>query len=290
MKISVITWDASFRESFHTVDSFCRQKYSTEDFEFIWVDFYNNQNPTLLDKINSYSNARLLNLKNPISQAWHLGKCLNAGVRESKGNLLIIPDGDVIVADDFLQKIEEAHGNRQNQVIYCRRWDEPAKDHDSVMSYSYDYLNEVCQLNNPTNYAGMISLHRDTLGFVNGYEESAVFSGPGANGWEHYIRLRNAGCSIQWYSEKVFHPHHSFTGTSDKMQEVLKQAKVSHPWIQPYAGLKQSWVIRQRESDLSYKADVEQIEEYLTKLPDLESLLGRKPSRLGKIKKAIAKL
>ena len=63
MKISVVTWDASFRESFHTVDSFGQQNFPKNSYEFIWVDYYDNKNPILLNTINKYSNFRLLNLK-----------------------------------------------------------------------------------------------------------------------------------------------------------------------------------------------------------------------------------
>ena len=36
---------------------------------------------------------------------WHLGKCLNAAILESKGDLIVIPDGDIVVEENFLEEV-----------------------------------------------------------------------------------------------------------------------------------------------------------------------------------------
>ena len=208
MKISVIAWDCSFREKFHTVDSFCTQDYPNTDFEFIWVDFYDNNNPELLKKIEAYPNASLLNLKHSKDTNWHLGKCINAGVKAAKGELLVFPDGDIIVHKDHLQVIEQQLQQHKDLVVYFRRWDELKHSH-GTKSYTQAYLEEHTKLLNATNYAGCFALHRSAFETINGYEESNVFAGPGANGKETYLRLRNAGFAIKWHDKKIYHTLHT---------------------------------------------------------------------------------
>lgn len=266
--ISIITWDAGFRENYHTVDSFCRQNYNLNDFEFIWVEFYSSIHPTLANKINSYPNARVLCLNNAKTTKWHLGKCLNAGINDSKGNLLVIPDGDIIVPDNFIKIVEEEHYKIDELVLYFRRWDEQEIKHDLLKSYEIDYLEKVCQLNNPTNYAGCLAIKKEHFHNVGGYEESPIFSGPGANGSELYTRLKNKGYAIKWHNtSKIYHPFHTNTGISDTDKKEMERLKRMFHWLIPYAGVEQSWVIRSRELELSCHVDEKSVSHYVQKLP-----------------------
>ncbi|QWV92458.1 glycosyltransferase family 2 protein [Geomonas oryzisoli] len=267
--ISVITWDASFRDFFHTVDCFGSQNFPKEDYEFIWVDFYRNHNPQLLQKISQYPNARLLNLDHDQSTQWHLGKCVNAGIAEARGEILVIPDGDITADADLLDAIRREHAEYKDLVLYFRRWDEPSEKHDAHQSYQLDYLQRVCELTNATNYGGLISLKRQTLQQVNNYEEHCVFAGPGANGLELYLRLRNKGLPIKWHTKKIFHPFHENTGTSSTDRAAMEQLAKMHPWINPYSGIEQSWVLKCRNLDLSCEANTGYIDQCLEHIPTL---------------------
>lgn len=267
MKISVITWDASFRESFHTVDSFGLQNFSKDEYEFIWVDYHNNDNPLLIEKINKYPNTRILNLNRPKNEKWHLGRCINEGVKAAKGEILIIPDGDVIVPQIFLEIIDQELTQYPNLVTYFRRWDEPSTSYDPKKSYDIDYLTKNCQLTNPTNYAGTIALTKEVLNSVNGYEENEVFCGAGVQGLELYTRLRNANYPIKWHSQKIFHPYHNSTGFSDKQKELDNELFKSYSWYLPYAGLEQSWIVHSRSKSLTIRADKKEVENLLKKMP-----------------------
>lgn len=279
MNISVITWDASFREYFHTVDAFGKQIYPQHQFEFIWVDYYNNKNPVLQEKIERYPNCKILNLGNPSNEKWHLGRALNEGIKEAKGDILVLPDGDIIPPADFLSTIGKELKAIPELVLYFRRWDEPEQVHDEDKSYKISYLKEVCKLFNPTNYAGTIALNRKTLEKVRGYEESKYFAGAGASGLELYIRLRNAGLPIKWHEKKIFHPYHPSTGKSDKYQDRIKRISEKVHWVNPYNGLEQSWIIHNRSRDLSYFSDPIQAREYIKKMPSLEDLEAKLDKR-----------
>ncbi len=275
MKISIITWDASFRESFHTVDSYGQQDYPKDEFEFFYCDFYNNKKNELIEKLNKYPNTQLINLDNNTKEQWHLGKTINKGISKSNGDILIIPDGDIIVPHDFLRNIEQLFNNSSdNLVCYFRRWDEPEEKHNN-QSYQIKYLSKVCKLNNMTNYGGCFAIKRSTFEKIGFYEEHSVFSGPGANGLEQFKRFRNAGLSIMWSDMKIFHPFHSFTGSSDKIDEKIITASKTNPWIFPYMGLEQSWVLKQRDHHIHWKANDGSIDSYLTHLNPIEQYINQ---------------
>ena len=270
MKFSVITWDASFREKFHTVTCFCNQDFDNENLEFTWVDYYDNDNLNLEEEINKYPYARLINLNNEKNRPWHLSECLNKGIENAKGDFLIIPDGDILVESDFLKTAQVELERNSKLVLYFRRWDELENDHGED-SYNIEYLKSKTKLYNSTNYAGCIAISKENLLEVGGYEEHSVFQKAGANSKELYLRLRNSGLDIKWHSKKVYHPWHPFSGNSDKNLSLVKILAKSHHWINPYCGIEQSWVLHKTDLDVeNFKSDITKVDKYLEQLPNLK--------------------
>ncbi len=275
MKFSIITWDASFRESYHTIDSFGNQDYDHNQYEFFWCEFYSNDSDKLLSKLKKYPNFHLINLNRPKTEKWHLGKTLNAGLKRAKGEILIIPDGDIIVPKNFLKEVEKIfEESNKNLVVYFRRWDEPKQAH-SDKSYDIDYLKKVAKLNNLTNYGGCMAIRHDVFAEIGFYEEHEIFSGPGANGYEQYLRLRNKGLQIMWSDIPIYHPYHPNTGSSDKINYKLKIAARYHKWINPYNGLEQSWVLFKRDKNLDWKANDGSIDRYLKELKPIDHFIPK---------------
>ena len=273
MKVSVIAWDGNIREYLHTIDFFAQQDFPQKEYEFIWVDFYNS-NDNVRTEINKYKNFRLLTLNNPDNLQLHLGKCINEGVKQSKGETIVIPDGDICVENDLLSYIWKEHKKNKDQVIYFRRYDEKEKFSCNKSRTEIEYLKEHCILQNPTNYAGCVSLSKKNFELIDGYETHDVFAGPGMNGKETYIRLRNAGLNIRWSKEKnIYHPWHPNTSLSsikDIERKALKFAQVDFPWIIPYSGIKQSWISHCRELNLEFRANLIKCNEYLLNTPKID--------------------
>ena len=274
-KISVITWDANFRESHHTIDYFARQAFSDIEYELIWVDFYDS-NDLIKNKISQYRNFKLHILGNTNSAKWHLGVCINEGVKMSSGEVIVIPDGDIAVDDDFLTYIWNEHRERDDLVVYFRRYDEPKENSCEKSRRDISYLKESSRLTSRLNYGGCLSLKRINFEKINGYETHSVFAGPGMNGMETYVRLRNLGLSIKWAKDKrIYHPWHADTlgsGFSDSKRkeiQVLKLAKIDFPWINP-GHLEQSWVSFCREAHLSWRANKDECERFLSQLPFID--------------------
>jgi hypothetical protein len=276
MKISIIAWDANFRESLHTLDFFSDQDLEKDQYEFLWVDYYSS-NDKVRKIIAQHTNFRLINLERPDDENWHLGKCINAGVAEAKGELLVIPDGDIVVERNFLSQVLTRHKGLKQLVTYHKRYDEPKKSACWQSKTSIDHLKTHAKLINPTNYAGCIVLRKESLLQVNGYETHAAFAGPGINGMETYLRLRNAGFMIKWEPEiKIYHPWHPSSGSSGHdLNDLFNEAKIIHPWLIPYAGLEQSWICHRREITCTFRASESECNRHLEEMPSLNFLQQR---------------
>lgn len=265
MKISIITWDASFREHLHTIDCFANQTHT--DFEFIWVDFY-QASSEVKNRISKYENCTCLELNHSSDIQWNLGTCINAGVKLSSADLLVIPDGDIIAPSDFLESIHRQY--HQDMAMYFRRYDETSNHNYDYGYTSLDDLEARSKLLNPTNFAGCIALSKSLFDSLNGYEEHTAFSGPGISGMEFNTRLRNYSACIKWCKEKIFHPWHQSTGSTLSSNEDLKKLNalsLQYPWLIPYGGLRQSWIIRQRSLRLSTTASSSECDQILDQLP-----------------------
>jgi len=271
LNISVITWDGNFRESFHTVDFFREQLFPQEEYEFIWVEYYSDVNPQLKERISLFKNARIICLGG--KGEWHAGKCLNEGIKQSRGKILVICDGDIAVEPDFLDTVWGAHNPINNLVLYFRRWDEPENGHE--LPIRLDHLQRICQLWNPTNYGGCVTIRRECIDYVHGYEEHPIFGGAGIISKELSTRLRNAGFPIMWHpTEKLYHPWHASTlrGT-----HKIKRNQ-------------QSWVIRCRDFSVDYVASIEQAGLYLDSFtPKIEDLKSSIWSLWKKMKRLLRK-
>ncbi len=209
MKISVIMVDGNFRESFHLIDFLNNQTLPREDYEIIWVEFYGG----VKDGLTNKKGAKVITLDNPVDAEYHSSRCFNEGIRKAKGDILVIPDADIVVEPSFLESAYREHKHCERLVMYYYRWDEPEKLHNKYKSYNLEYLKSVCGLKNPANYGGCLTVRKKWLLEINGYEEDPAFSsGFHANGYDVYIRLKNLGLHVMWYpTQKIYHPWHSNT-------------------------------------------------------------------------------
>jgi hypothetical protein len=270
LKVSVIAWDANFRESTHTIDYFAKQIFSLTEFEFIWVDFYES-NEAVRSKIANYPNCRLVTLNNDSDVKWHLGKCINGGVSEAKGELVLIPDGDIIVDPSFIEYCVAEHEKVEELILYFRRFDEPKEFASDQSRVDIDYLDKYGVLTNPTNYAACLSVKKKTFDAIGGYETHPAFAGPGINGMESYVRFRNLGACIKWSKRKIYHPWHPSSSSSadqGQIQEIPSHLLANHRWINPYGGIVQSWIVHKRQTNIDYLASIDQCELYISLIPE----------------------
>ena len=205
MKISVVMIDGGFRENVHSAKYFSNQDFSSGEYEVIWVEFYDKAN----QQVANLDNVKVIELKK--SGTYHSSYCFNAGIVAAKGEIVVLPDADQIVDRDFLQRVYEQHSVIKNLVCYGFRYDEVEKG--LLDGHSIEELKEKCVLKNPSNYGGCLTVRKNILLEINGYEQHDVFeTGFHANGLDLYTRFKNMGLPIMWDKELIlYHPWHDFT-------------------------------------------------------------------------------
>ncbi len=237
-KISVIMVDGSFRQSYHAVDFFCRQTIPTDDFELIWVEFYDRVSSELAEKLSRYPNARILTLNK--EGMYHSSYCFNAGIMESRAELVFIPDADVVVEEHFLEQALNEHKANEKLVMYFCRAEEPKRKRKSPVDL--DHLKKVCVFTNPSNYGGCISVKKNWFLEINGYEQHPIFgSGFHANGLDVYTRFRILGLDIIWHPALfLYHPWHPLNAAgfpAYEVQKIIPNHRLKHSKYLAFQGL-----------------------------------------------------
>lgn len=205
MKISVIMIDGGFRENIYAAQYFSEQDFSPEEYEIIWVEYFDQPHKDL----SNLSKVKVITLNK--NDTYHSSYCFNKGIEEAKGEIIIIPDADQIVKPDFLTKVFEIHQRCDDLVAYIYRYDEIRRG--ALENHSFEELDKKCILKNPTNYGGCLTVAKKWLLEINGYEMHPLFeSGFHANGMDIYTRFKNLGLAIKWFKGlKLYHPWHDST-------------------------------------------------------------------------------
>jgi hypothetical protein len=239
--ISVILVDGSFRERFQSVDFLCNQTLPPDEYEVVWVEYYDHVNRKLQEKQERYKNFRTITLKR--KGEYHSSYCFNRGITESRGEVLVIPDADVIVEKDFLDTIWQEHRRCEKLAMYLYRYNEPEDQH--IEPVTLDHLRSVCRLTNTTNFGGCLTVRKEWMLYINGYEQHEIFSsGFHANGADIASRLKALGLHIMWHPElKLYHPYHGYSSDSTfnyKMQHVVIDYRRKALHHLPFSGIKEN--------------------------------------------------
>lgn len=211
-KISVVMVDGSFRERFHSLDYLADQTMSREDYEVLWCEYYGHVAPELSQRLEAMPNARAICLDR--GGVYHSSYCFNAGIAAARGELIVIPDADLVFERDFLETVWRDHEQNERLVEYFHRYNEPEPAEAKVVKpVTIERLRQVCKLTNPANYGACLSVRRQWLMAINGYEQHPVFAtGFHANDVDVYTRLRNLGLVVRWHPEvRLYHPWHPQT-------------------------------------------------------------------------------
>lgn len=235
LKISVIMVDGGFRERFHLIDCWDNQTLSRRRYELIWVECFDRIPPEL----QAGKHVKCVPL-NRVGKPYSMSHCFNEGIRQSTGDLLVIIDADVFVGTDFLKEILSEHACYEDLVMYIRRYDQSEEDSGPI---TLDHLQRTCNLKNPTNYGGCITIRRKWMLKLNGYEQHPIFQGHNfAGALDLYIRLRNLGMTVKWHpSEKLYHPWHPKVEPKNRekvaaQRECIRRRELSLIHL-PYQGI-----------------------------------------------------
>lgn len=229
-RVSVICWDASFRERFDALECLARQTLPRARFEVIFVEYYRDVNPAVRDYAARCENMRILSVghEHPGRENQHrIGVCVNEGLRHARGDLIVVPDADVRFEEDFLEEVIRQHEAHEELALYFYRLDEPPGAPPAVPVPRR--LANLCEVTNPGNYGGCLSVRRRWLEAINGYEESSLFTGYSGVDVDTASRLRALGLAIKWHPDRLLrHTHHPGTAAPDA--ESLARLRWQFEW------------------------------------------------------------
>lgn len=217
MMISVIAYDASFREKFFQIESLANQTLDKDKFEYIFVENFDEINPKLKNRLEGTSlNYKLITLNRDSS--YHLSKCLNAGVREADGDIVVSTDADTYYEPNVLEETFKAHQDYDNIAMYIHRYDEPSPPVIRNTGVTLNKCRSRCELYNKKNFGGFMSVKKENYIKAGGYEEHPVFSGYDCAGAADLrARFENMGLDCYWNDDlKVYHPCHKGGYDSDR--------------------------------------------------------------------------
>jgi len=242
-KISVLLVDGSYRPHFAVIDSLKRQTFAADDYEVLWIEYYDKVEQKLINKMKDIKNFQVITLnKNGI---YHSSYCFNRGIMNARGELLVIADADVLVEENFLETVWEEHQGDERLVMYIFRLDEPERA--TPLCLDIDYLKNTCNLANPSNYGGCLTVRKKWLLKINGYEQHNIFrtGGDHANGLDIYTRFKNVGMHIMWHPQlRLYHPWHSHKPdhlAAYQPQKQLIDLRAKNLDILPYKGIDPAW-------------------------------------------------
>jgi hypothetical protein len=236
--ISIIMIDGSFRERFHAVKYLSQQTLLPSAYEIIWVEYYNQLHPELATLMAQSTNTQTICLNR--TGEYHSSYCFNAGIMAAQGELILIPDADVVVKPDFLGKLWALHQTNEHLVTYCYRFNEPHGKHQPEISINH--LAQVAVLTHPSNWGGCVGARKKWFLEVNGYEQHPLFAtGDHGNDFDIYTRFKNLGLHVCWPRDPVlYHPWHPGTlvyAYTHKLQAILTRYQAHQLSTLPYRGI-----------------------------------------------------
>jgi hypothetical protein len=118
-----------------------------------------------------------------------------------------------------------------------------------------EHLKRNCYLNNPNNHGACLSVRKNWLMEINGYDQSDAFrSGFHANDKDIYTRLKNLGVCVKWHPTlKLFHPWHEMTLTPSDLlmkQHSIISRRASSKEHLPFCGIDPSFNTSHGAGDL----------------------------------------
>lgn len=231
-KVSVILIDWSVRESFHAVDYLNKQTIPRQDYEIMWVEYYNRRPKPLQDYVAQGNIDKWIVLNKTGMYFKHL--MYNEGIVASAGEIIVICDSDATFSPTFIESIVTAFDEHKNEdiILYLEEvrsnnrrfypfryvpWKDIWKtvmEMPGRINWDYTYNKPKGLITNydiihQRNYGACFCATRNSIIEVSGYDEYPSYycflCGPYELGW----RLVNKGYREIWHqSEWLLHVWH----------------------------------------------------------------------------------
>src|SRR5579872_5118929 len=227
-KVSVILIDWSVRESFHSLDYLNRQTVSRNDYELIWVEFYERRAEPIRQMLASPGRPAIdqwIVLGYPNNLLYHKHPAYNAGLLAAKGDICIICDSDAMFRPTFIENVIKA---LEEPDVVAVHLDQVRNFDRKYYPFNYPSFEEVTGagavnwLGNVTmglsteedrlhraNYGACMAARRSDLLAIGGADEHLDYLGYCCGPYDLTFRLLNRGGREQWLTnEFLYHTWH----------------------------------------------------------------------------------
>ncbi len=253
--VSVICWDASFREHLDALSCALDQTLPRDKCELIFVEYYEEIPPAVRALADAHENVRFVALGNPHpgrDNEHSLAACVNEGIRLARGDLIVVADADVLFERDFLEGVVREHEQVEQLVLYFYRVDEPQADRP--VERTIEQIKSVGSIEFPENCGGCLTVRKKWLEAVNGYDEDPLWNGYTSSGKDLVTRLKALGLAVKWHPAKfLYHGYHSGCHAPDsdsmgriRMQKAVIEGRARALETLPVEGLKPGLVPKWR--------------------------------------------
>lgn len=237
-KISLILIDWGVRESFHSLEYLNQQTARREDYELIWLEFYDRK-PEALHRLVTGAD-RILDKWYVLGYSddviFHKHHVYNAGILASAGEVCVICDSDAIYQPTFIESVIRAFEETPRAVIHL---DEVRNNDQRFYPFNYPKIEDIFGPGifnwhgttttgllvpdriHGANYGACLAARRRDLLAIGGADEHLDYLGYICGPYDMTFRLVNYhGRLERWLQDEylyhVWHPNTSGVNTDYK--------------------------------------------------------------------------
>ena len=224
-KVSVILTDWNARASFHSIEYLNRQTADRDDFELIWVEFYDRKAEPIRQMLSENGRPKLdqwIVLGYPSDMNYHKHRVYNAGLLAAAGDICVIVDSDSMYRPTFIENVIRAFDETAYSVVHI---DQIRNLDHRFHPFNYPNFEDVSGsgavnwLGNITmglwseedrlhraNYGACLAARRSDLLAIGGADEHPDYLGASSGPYEMSFRLQNRGRRERWLTnEYLYH-------------------------------------------------------------------------------------
>jgi len=235
-KISLILIDWGVRESFHSLYYLNRQTVPRDEYELIWLEFYDHEPAGLRQMIQQAGYGRpavdrWFVLGYPGELIYHKHRLYNVGILAARGEVCVVCDSDAIYTPRFIERLIRAFEETPHGIIHL---DQVRSNSRRFYPFNYPTIEEVMHsdsnargcgtlttigLLNPfdrihdANFGACFAARRQDLLAIGGADEHIDYLGYMCGPYDMTFRLSNLyGVPEQWLDDEfLFHTWHPNT-------------------------------------------------------------------------------
>lgn len=231
-KLSIILLDWSCRESFHVLDYLADQTIPRDQYELIWIEYYDRRAEDIDKKLKGCALSgkpppvdRWVIMRVPRDVYYHKHLMYNAGIVLSRGEIVAICDSDAIVKDTFVGAVLQAFEQDPNIVLHL---DQVRNNDKRFYPFNYPTVKEVIgegsinwkdgkttglwdtgDILHTRNYGACMAAARADLIKIGGADEHVDYLGHVCGPYDMTFRLINEGRREVWHpAEFLYHVWH----------------------------------------------------------------------------------